>query len=155
MFRYFSSSGVSSNSELAKFCCWQSVKSNILLSQNAGNAISETLDVQNCLGGACPFSKILDPPLDCNSLFQAEVLSSHLSQSSQSSYIERERGLASILHYIKCPRGTFNRNFSQVNTSSTEHWRLSMRRGRTLGMGQLGPTPTWTFYLILNNTSRL
>ena len=30
----------------AKLCCSQTVKSNILLSQTAGNAISETLDVQ-------------------------------------------------------------------------------------------------------------
>ena len=50
-FRYFSSSGVSTNSELAKFCCSQTVKSNILLSPNAGNAISETLDVQHPGGG--------------------------------------------------------------------------------------------------------
>ena len=42
------------NSELTTFCCSQTVKSNILLSQNAGNAISETLDVQNFTGGACP-----------------------------------------------------------------------------------------------------
>ena len=33
-----------------KFCL-QTVKSNVLLSQNAGNAISETLDVQNVRGG--------------------------------------------------------------------------------------------------------
>ena len=39
------------NSELAKFCCSQTVKSNIFLSQNAGNAISETLNVQNIPGG--------------------------------------------------------------------------------------------------------
>ena len=39
----------------ATFCCSQTVKSNILRSQNAGNAISETLDVQNFPGGgACP-----------------------------------------------------------------------------------------------------
>ena len=35
----------------ATFCCSQTVKSNILLSQNAGNAISETLDVHNFPGG--------------------------------------------------------------------------------------------------------
>ena len=50
-FRYFSSSGVSTNSELAKYCCSQTVKSNILLSENAGNVISETLDVQHFPGG--------------------------------------------------------------------------------------------------------
>ena len=42
----FSSSGVSTTSELAQFCCSQTVKSNIL--------ISETLDVQNFPGGPCP-----------------------------------------------------------------------------------------------------
>ena len=35
-------------------CCSQTVKSNILLSQNAGNAISETLDVQHFPGGMPP-----------------------------------------------------------------------------------------------------
>ena len=62
------------HSEKSKFCCAQTVKSNILLSQNA---ISETLDVHNFSGGCPrtplagppygvdrpPFSKILDPPL--------------------------------------------------------------------------------------------
>ena len=52
--RHFCSSGVSTNSELAKFRCSQTVKSNILLSQNAGNAISETLNVQIFPEGACP-----------------------------------------------------------------------------------------------------
>ena len=33
---------------------FKTVKANILLSQNAGNAISETLDVQNCPGGMPP-----------------------------------------------------------------------------------------------------
>ena len=35
----------------AKFCCSQTVKSSIFLSQNAGNVISETLDGQNFPGG--------------------------------------------------------------------------------------------------------
>ena len=66
--------------------CSQTVKPNILLSQNAGNAISETLDVQNFPVGAMPpdpipwqgsdialgrplrgrpppLSKIMDPPM--------------------------------------------------------------------------------------------
>ena len=73
----------------AKFCCAQIVKSHILLFQNVGNAISETLDVHNYFpgGGNSPSrarasssddrytvladtlhghdpSKILDPPMD-------------------------------------------------------------------------------------------
>ena len=40
------------------FSCSQTVKSNMLLSQNAGNAISETLDIQNFPGGGMP----PDPP---------------------------------------------------------------------------------------------
>ena len=60
--RYLSSSGVSKNSELAQFCCSQTVKSNILLSQNAGNAISETLDVQNFPGGGMTLDAHPPPP---------------------------------------------------------------------------------------------
>ena len=60
--RYLSSSGVSKNSELAQFCCSQTVKSNILLSQNAGNAISETLDVQNFPGGGMTLDARPPPP---------------------------------------------------------------------------------------------
>ena len=41
-------------SEKGKFCCAQTVKSNILLSQNAGNAITDTLDVHNVSGGMPP-----------------------------------------------------------------------------------------------------
>ena len=68
----------------AKCCCSQTVKSNVLLSQNAGNAISETLDVQNIPGGMPsrarasddryavdrppPLSKMLDPPLEKRNL---------------------------------------------------------------------------------------
>ena len=47
----------------AKLCFSQTVKSNILLSQNAGYAISETLDVQNFPRGPDPPSRARASPL--------------------------------------------------------------------------------------------
>ena len=61
-----------STQKKAKFCCSQTVKSNILLSQNAGNAMSDrprpTLDVQNFPnwggGGVAPSPRLVYTPID-------------------------------------------------------------------------------------------